>query len=318
MRSGSILPQFSSTIFFWRSKKGTFVGHSCGPPAPVSRLATTSGASSGVTLANILPSLSTETSGPALQSPMQPTLFTSTSFFMPVSTTSFLMASSTWSAPEERQPAAVQTHTRCWYFFSASRSVSAILRRSSMVMADAFLDASQQLFGADLAQHRAIHHHRRRETAGPQTAGRQHGKLVIGSGFAGLDAVGLLDGGEQRRGAFDIACGAGTHHARVLSFGLEGEEMVERRGAIDAAERNAQGHGDELQRGVVQIPEAFLHGVQRLDEGVGFAPVAARRSLDDFPSFIVRGQLWRAKVRQHGNVMSSRGGCGAGWQAFGN
>src|ERR1035437_4223445 len=110
MRSGSILPQFSSTIFFWRSKKGTLVGHSCGPPAPVSRLLTTSGASSGVTLANILPSLSTETSGPALQSPMQPTLFTSTSFFMPVSTTSFLMASSTWSAPEERQPAAVQTH----------------------------------------------------------------------------------------------------------------------------------------------------------------------------------------------------------------
>src|ERR1039458_9656142 len=204
MRSGSILPQFSRTIFFCRSKKGTFVGHSSGPPAPVSRLATTSAASSGVTLANILPSLSTETSGPALHKPMQPTPFTSTSFFMPDSATSLRMASRTWSLPEERQPAAVQTHTWCEYFFWASRSVSAILRSSSMVMMDAFPDAFQHLFGAHVIVQRPIHNHHRGQAARAQAPGRQHGKLVIRSGFAGLDAVGSLDGAEQRGSALDI------------------------------------------------------------------------------------------------------------------
>ncbi len=45
MRSGSMRPEFSSTIFFCRWKNGTSVGHSQGPAPPVSMCRMISGAS---------------------------------------------------------------------------------------------------------------------------------------------------------------------------------------------------------------------------------------------------------------------------------
>ena len=127
-------PEFSSTIFCCRLKKGSSAESSLRPSPPVSRLRMTSGASSTVTLAYNLPSDSTATRGPALHNPMQPTPLTWTSLRMPDSATSFSRASRTSAAPEDWQPAAMQTQTWWGNFFWASRSLWAILRSSSMVM----------------------------------------------------------------------------------------------------------------------------------------------------------------------------------------
>src|ERR1022692_2446521 len=303
MRSGSMRPEFSSTIFFWRSKKGTLVGHSRRPSAPVSRLRMISGAASGVTLAYILPSVSTETSGPALHSPMQPTPFTSTSPCMPDSATSFFRASRTWSLAEERQPAAMQTCTWCWYFFCAACSASPILRSSSMVMTDAFPDAfpdaREHVAWPDFAQDGAIHHHRGSQAAGAEAARGQYGEFAIGRSLARFDAVLPLQCREQGGSAFDVAGGPGAHHASMFPLGFEGEEVVEGGGSVDAAERHAEGGGDEPQGGLIQIAEGLLDCVEGLDERMGFAAVAAGRSLDDSPALIVRGKLGRAQVRLH-------------------
>ncbi len=57
---------------------------------------------------------SIRTRGPAWQSPRQPEPTTSTDSPRPASVAAFLKASFTAAAPVERQPAAVQTQTRCF------------------------------------------------------------------------------------------------------------------------------------------------------------------------------------------------------------
>jgi len=54
---------------------------------------------------------------------------------------------------------------------------------------------------------------------------------------------------------------------------------------------------------LIEVAETLLNGVQGFDESVRFAPVTACRSLDDFPSFIVGGQLRRSHIRQHRSLI---------------
>src|ERR1039457_6469144 len=75
--------------------------------------------------------------------------------------------------------------------------------------------------------------------------------------------------------------------------------MIKSRRAIHAAEWHTQHRSNESQRVLIEIAEALLNGVQGFDEGVRFASVTACRSLDDFPSFIVGGQLRRSHIRLH-------------------
>src|SRR5579885_3177241 len=205
MRSGSILPEFSSTIFCCRSKKGTSVGQDVAAGAPLSRPATISAASSAFTPANSVPSGSTATSGPALHSPMQPTPFTSTSLCMPDSSTSFRSASFTRSLCEERHPAAMHTCTRCPYFCCVCCSAAAILRSSSSVMLHTPFDLLHQRGRRDLAQHRAIQHRRRRQAAGTQAARRHQRQPVVPRGLTRLDSVALAYRRQQRRRPLDVA-----------------------------------------------------------------------------------------------------------------
>jgi hypothetical protein len=76
MRSGSIRPLFSSTIFFCRWKNGTSVGQRNRSTGTVSSEPTMAAASSGVTCWYIVSAglpVSTATNGPWAHKPMHPT-----------------------------------------------------------------------------------------------------------------------------------------------------------------------------------------------------------------------------------------------------
>ena len=85
----------------------------------------------------------------------------------------------------------------------------------------------------------------------------------------------------------------------MFAFGLESKEVIKGGDAIHAAQRDAQQRGYKPQRSLIQIPEAFLDGVQGFDQRVRFAAVAARRGLDDLPALIVSRRLNRTQVRLH-------------------
>src|SRR5262249_18372697 len=164
---------------------------------------------------------------------------------MPLSATSFFSASRTRSLPEERHPAAMQTWTRCEYFFCATRSVSAICRSSSMVMGNPFSDAVQHALRTYLAHYRAVEHHRGCQPARSETACGKQRKLAVGRGFTRLDAVLRFNSVEQRRRSLYVARSPGAHDARMPAFWLEREEVIKRSSAEDAAEWHAQQSGNE-------------------------------------------------------------------------
>ena len=231
---------------------------------------------------------------------MQPTPLTRTSFCMPDSTTSILRASRTRSAPLERQPAAMHTQTWCWNFFCASRSASRnfvqfldghgwmpFWMRASMSSGAILPSTAESITAAG---------------ARPQEP-RQRAVSTLNSP-SGVVSPGLmpwlpLDRLQQERRALDVAGGPGADHAGVPALGLQGEEVIEGGRTVHAAEGHAQDRGDETQCVLIEIAEALLDGVQGFDEGVRFAPVTACRGLDDFPAFIVGGQLRRSHIRLH-------------------
>ena len=276
------------------------VGQRFSPSFPVSRLRMTSGASSGVTLAYILPSLSTETSGPAEHRPMQPTPFTSTSFPMPDSATSFLMrVANLVRAGREATGGDADAHVMRILLLRLAFGLGDLVKFVNGHWRMPFWMRASISVGPDLAEHRVIQHHRRRQAAGAQAARGEQRKLVVRRGLARFDAVRALEGREQGRRALDIARRAGAHHAGVFALRLEGKEVIESGRAIYAAERHAQREGDKPQRGLIEISEALLNGVQGFDERVGFAAMAAGRGLDDFPALIIRGQLGLSRIREH-------------------
>src|ERR1039457_1052344 len=164
---------------------------------------------------------------------MQPTPRTSTSSLKPASLTACSRFFLTVSDLDDMQPAAMQQ--RMTVFLRVARSFSAIALRSSMTIGNPSFQVFDRGFRSLARRDRAVINDRRRDAAGADAPRGQQRKLVVRRRFASLDFRLLLDRGEHLVRAFDIAGRAEADDASVLALWFEGEEMVERRHAIDSA-----------------------------------------------------------------------------------
>src|SRR5690606_26652157 len=176
MLSGSIMPQFPSTIFSCRLKNGTSVGHLMRSTGSLPMLETISVASSGLTCSYITSSGSTATSGPCEHRPMQPTPFTWHSCSRPCSATSASSASLTLLLCNDRQPAAVQTRMHCLCSACLACSSAAIWSNSSRVIMYSHLFYTLlEAFDRHVADDLTVEDGSGRQAARTQAANRQQG-----------------------------------------------------------------------------------------------------------------------------------------------
>ena len=70
------------------------------------------------------------------------------------------------------------------------------------------------------------------DAAGTEATGRQERQLAVRRRRTGADLRRFRHGGEQRVGALDVACRAGTDDAGVLALRLECEEVIKSRNSI--------------------------------------------------------------------------------------
>src|SRR5690606_2223633 len=306
MLSGSMMPQFSSTILTCRLKNGTSVGHLMRSTGSLPMLATISVASSGLTCSYSTSSGSTATSGPCEHRPRQPTPFTWHSCSRPCSATAASSASLTWLLCCDRQPAAVQTRMHCLCSACLACSSAAIWSNPSRVIMYchlfyALLEALDRHVADDLT----VEGGGGRQTARAQAANRQQRKFAVLGRLAGLNAVGLLDVREDLVCSLDVASRAGADGAAVFALRLELEVMVERCDTVHLGWRYRQHIGNVQQRRLVQVAEGALDGVQSLNQGVRAVAVPPHCRLDDSPAFIVC--RWRRVVRnRHLNLYANR------------
>ena len=221
----------------------------------------------------------------------------------PAAFTALSSASRTAWPPFDRQPAAPQTATRQRFSARAARSLSCSSRRASVLMAvhrfeRALLgprllrprrDARERRLDADLAGHLAVEDDRRREAAGAEAARRHQRDAAVGRRLAGLDLVLLLERLQDLAGALHVAGGAHAHDAGVLALGLEGEEVVEGRDAVDARERHAQRAADVHEHVGVEVAEQLLRRVQHLDQRVRPELVALDRDVEELEALVAAG-----------------------------
>src|SRR5271165_2440482 len=264
--SGSICPLFASTMASCLRKKGCSGSARATLVAAPSVEATSDGAPSGVTFSYRTPLGSTATRGPWQHSRMHPTPRTSTRSPSPASFTALSRPALTASAREDMQPAAVQQ--RMTVFLREAFSFSAIAMRSSMSMGNPSFHVGHGRLGRLAGNGHPVVDDGGRYAAGANAAGGQERELLVGSRLAGLDARLLLDRGENLGRAADVACGAEADDARVGALRLQGEEMVERGDAVDAAGRKLQLVGDEQEKVVLEEAEELLRLVEDLDQGV--------------------------------------------------
>ena len=188
-------PEFSSTIFFWRWKNGMSVGQFAGSPLePVSRWRMISGASSGVTLAYILPSDLHGDQRPGAAQPHAADAFDE-HLVLHAGFGDLLLQRLADLVAAGGEAAGGDADADVVLVLGAARR--ARLRRSGGVPQWSwwmpFSMRASISCGADLAHHGVVHDHRRRESAGAEAARGEHGELAIGRGLAGLDAVGALE-----------------------------------------------------------------------------------------------------------------------------
>src|SRR5579885_1551517 len=197
---------------------------------------------------------------------MQPTPRTSTSFARPASLTACSRLFLTAPEFEDIQPAARQQ--RMVNFFRAARSFPARAFKSSMIISQPLFYVFERRFRRLVRPDHAVIHHGRGNPARADAAGREQREFVVRCRLAGLDFRVALNGGEHLCGAFDITGRAQTHNTHVPARRLEGEEMIERRHAINPAGRQFELVRNEPQQLVVQIAEQFLRLVQNLNKRV--------------------------------------------------
>src|SRR5579862_5832233 len=254
MRSGSTMPLFSRTIFFWRWKKGTSVGHNKPSTGVPSRLPTIAVASAAVTFLYRTPE-SVETSGPSEHSPMHPTPLDWQVFSKPRPAISLSIASFTDCDWQETQPAATQTFTRRVYCLRAASSVSTISSNSSGVMRHPFHDLIAQGLTAYLAGNLIVIHHRWGKATGSQATRRKQRDFAIRGRLPRGNSQVALHGGQQLRRSLDVTSRAHAHHASVFACRLEGEKVIEGSHAEGTAQRHSKRRRNITQSLHIQIPK---------------------------------------------------------------
>src|SRR5208337_4627823 len=308
MRSGSMTPEFSSTIFFWRWKKGTSVGQcrrETSGPSRLSRISAASAAATRLYNRSFPVDTPVETSGPSEHSPMHPTPFAWQCSPHPRRAMSLSRASLTAWPWQETQPAARQTFTRCLKRCCESRSVSAICSSSSGVMAHPLRQVFPQGLRTHFARDFLVIHHGGSKSARTKTARGQERNFSVRRCLARQHAEVPLHGVEQQRSAFDVAGRPGADHASVLARRFEREEVIERGDAKGAAEGYSQRCRHVSQRLFVKIAERFLHGVQGLNQPSGLQPMAAHGGIHQTPAFVLIGRHGLGES-EHRSLLSYR------------
>ena len=214
-------PEFSSTTFSWRVKKGR--RRVTGSPVPSRarrprrrRIPATSRAS------NRRPCSGTSTSGPRAHSPRHPTRRTATSV-SPRWTTRSVSASTTPSEPSERQPAASHTLALAR---TAPSGITPCVPRAASVQALQALGSIRVVghrsrtsctteLGARLAVHLAVDHDDGSDAAGADAVRREDRDLTVARRLSGADAELVDDAVEELRGTVDVARRSHAHDARV-------------------------------------------------------------------------------------------------------
>ncbi len=148
---------------------------------------------------------------------MQPTSRTWTRSPRPASSMAAPRSSITAVAPEDRQPAAVQTRT--WTGLREARSFSAIARRSSRSIVEPSFQVFQRRFRLLVPGHLAVEDHDGGQPAGAQAPRRHERDPAVGRRLARDDPGPPLDGLEQRVGPIDVARRARADDAGVLALG---------------------------------------------------------------------------------------------------
>src|SRR3974390_3088783 len=220
---------------------------------------------------------------------MQPTPRTATSSAKPASFTACSRLFLTASELDDMQPAAMQQ--RMTVFLRVVRSFSAIALRSSMTIGNPSFHMFECGFGGLPWRDGAIVNDRRRDTASPDAARGQQGKLVVRGGLTGLDFRLFFDRGEHLGSAPDITGGAQANDAGVFALRFKSKEVIERRHSIDATGRQLQLVGHKEQQVVVEETEQFLCLVQNLDERVMSKLVFLHVRLEDLETLVTAGVL---------------------------
>ena len=271
IRSGSIWPQFSSTTAIWRAKKGRSGSPRRAATSPPFRPATIEAASVGAHLlveraARDRPGPGGPRSRAACSRPRRPgPARPARPARRPSSSPSDVACD-----PDERQPAAVQTADPDGLpgrqlLLGDRLEVSEVHRPAILSCVPA---ASS---GAWLPADLAVEDHDRGQAAGAQAPGGHRAR-------PGRRPSSCPVRPRHRRstvasrvvGPLDVAGGARADDAGVLTLGGEGEEVVERRDAVDPAGRQLEPVGD--------VVAGCRPGGSRTAPGRCAAPRSARRA----------------------------------------
>ena len=127
----------------------------------------------------------------------------------------------------------------------------------------------------------------RRRPGTARSRPRRTGRRPPASRFS--PAAHCANGGQQRLAPLHVAGRAHADHAGVGTLGREGEEVIERGDAVDAAGRQLQPVGDVKQDVVLKVAEELLGGVQHLDQGIGLEPLPLHARVEHLEPVVAAG-----------------------------
>nr|WP_245529431.1 hypothetical protein [Desulfobulbus propionicus] len=151
---------------------------------------------------------------------------------------------------------------------------------SSRCIANPLLNEANCLVKVLFSNEFAVGNDHGREGAGADTSDFHKGEMVVGSGFSGAQMVLLTQPGEYLIVTLHMACGAGAHGQRMVSFGFQSEVIVKRGHTKDPGWRNFEFFRNVSQGIPIQIAQGFLGGVQGLDQGIRAKVMAVNGSID--------------------------------------
>jgi hypothetical protein len=105
----------------------------------------------------------------------------------------------------------------------------------------------------------AVEHHRGARPQAPTQRAVSTDRALSSVVSPGAMPKRCCDALDQCAGAFDVAGRAGADHAGMAALGLEHEQVVEGRDAVDLAQRQVQRVGDEGHGLLVEEAEGVLH-----------------------------------------------------------
>src|ERR1035441_728621 len=235
--SGSIWPEFSSTMGCWPSKasSGWVSSRFTGLPP---RLSTTALASASWTFPYKVPVGPTETRGPAAQGPMQPVWRTLQR--LPDLATSSVRAAFTLSLCWDMHPRAMHTFSSKSYSFRSATFVSAICSSSSLVIGGPAFQLLYQLRGLHQDHPFSVFKNHWRASACTHATGSHQGDVAVRCGLAWLDPEVFLRLCQQLIRTLDVAGGSQADSACVLARRLQAEVLVEGHDSIRLTQRHMQ------------------------------------------------------------------------------